>query len=183
MDLYSIFLFLHIASAIVWIGAGFGLVILGIAAQRANDEAASMAIVRNVVFMAPRVFMPSSIATLIFGLINAFTTWGFGLLWIWIGLAGFAATFVTGNFFLKPRAEEVDKATQAGNHARALQVGNELLTLAKFDYTMLFVVVADMVFKPQLSSWLVLLVMVVVLVVAGYLFLLPVLRKPVPATA
>jgi hypothetical protein len=43
----------------------------------------------------------------------------------------------------------------------------------------LFVVVADMVFKPTFSNWLLIVIMIAVVLVAAYLFLRPVLM-PVP---
>jgi hypothetical protein len=64
----------------------------------------------------------------------------------------------------------------------AVAVGHELLQLSKFDYAMLFVVVADMVFKPVASDWPVLLLMALALAAAGVVFLAPVLR-PRPAAA
>lgn len=183
MDFYSVVNFLHVVAAILWLGGGFSLVFLGIMAERTRDEAAMMTVIRQVASLSLTFFIPASLATVLFGLVAAFASWGFSFLWIWIGLAGFAATFVTGNFFLKPRAEQITKLEATGAHDKAVGLGREILSLAKFDYTMLFVVVADMVFRPQWSNWLLLLIMVAVLVGAGYLYLLPVVRKPVSATA
>lgn len=42
---------------------------------------------------------------------------------------------------------------------------------------MLFVVVADMVYKPSLNDWPVLIAFVIVLAAAGAYFLLPTVRK------
>jgi uncharacterized membrane protein len=183
MDIYLLVKFLHIASAIVWIGAGVGMVVLGAAAYRQSDREEFVRVVRNVAFLAPRVFVPISLATLVFGLIAAFMQWGFTELWVWIGLFGFAATFVTGNFLLGPRAGRVKAIiAREGVSDDAVSVGHELLQLSKFDYAMLFVVVADMVFKPVASDWPVLLLMALALAAAGVVFLAPVLR-PRPAAA
>jgi hypothetical protein len=43
---------------------------------------------------------------------------------------------------------------------RAIAVGRDLITLAKFDYTVMFVVIADMVFKPVATDWMILGLMV-----------------------
>jgi len=177
MDAYLLFKFLHVASAIVWIGAGFGLVVLGMAAERKNDRAEYGRIIQHVVYMAPKVFIPSSLAVLIFGLIAAYLSWSFTDLWIDVGLIGFASTFITGNFLLRPRADKVAAImAKDGMTEEALAIGHDLLSISKFDYVMLFVVVADMVFKPTISDWPVLAVMAIALVVAGYFFLTPVLQ-------
>jgi hypothetical protein len=58
----------------------------------------------------------------------------------------------------------------------------EILTLAKFDLVLLFVIVADMVLKPQPDHWLTLVVMAVVIIAAAAVFLAP-LRTGRPAPA
>ena len=184
MDLYLVFKFLHVASAILWIGTGFGLVILGIAAEARADKPEFGRIIQNVVFMAPRVFVPASVAAFVFGFVAAWMNWGFGSLWIWIGIVGFAATFVTGNFVLKPRADRVSAiVAREGLSDDAITVGRELLQVAKFDYVMLFVVVADMVFKPYPGDWLVLALMALAVALAGVAFLVPVLRQRLAVAA
>lgn len=183
MDIYLLFKFLHVAAAIVWVGAGVGLVILGIAAERKKDEAEYGHIIQYLVFMSPRVFIPSSLAVLVFGVIAAWMSWSFNDLWIDIGLVGFAATFLTGNFLLRPRADKVGAIIAKGPmNAEAMATGHELVTIAKFDYVMLFVVVADMVFKPTLNDWVVLVLMAAAIIAAGIVFLAPVLM-PRTATA
>ncbi|HVZ13965.1 MAG TPA: DUF2269 family protein [Bauldia sp.] len=184
MDIYSLVKFLHIASAIVWIGAGVGLVILGVAADRKSDREGFVRILQNVGFLAPRVFVPASLATLVLGIIAAWMNWGFVQLWVILGLVGFAATFLTGNFLLGPRAAKTEKivaAEGASDHAVAL--GRELLTIAKFDYVMLFMVVADMVFKPAPGDFGVLAVMAIIIAGAAIAFLIPVFRAPRVAVA
>jgi uncharacterized membrane protein len=179
MDAYALIKFLHVSSAIVWIGAGVGMVVLGIAADRQRDREGFVRIIRYVGFMAPRVFVPTSLATLILGIIAAWMEWGFVHLWVVLGLAGFAATFITGNFLLGPRAVKIEKIVAAeGVSENALALGRELLTIAKFDYVMLFMVVADMVFKPLPSDWLVLAVMAIVIIAAAVAFLVPAFRQP-----
>ncbi|HEY5080684.1 MAG TPA: DUF2269 family protein [Bauldia sp.] len=177
MDFYLILKFLHVASTVVWIGAGVGLVILGIAANSRKDNAGFVRIMQDVVFLAPRVFVPASLATLVFGVAAAWTSFGFEMLWIDLGIIGYAATFVTGNYFLRPRADRITKlVAEGGASDHAVAAGRELLGLAKFDYALLFIVVADMVFKPTLDQWGVLVVLAIVLAGAAVLFLVPVIR-------
>jgi xanthine/uracil permease len=57
-----------------------------------------------------------------------------------------------------------------------------MLSVARFDITMLAVVVADMVLKPSFDDYAVLIAMAVVLVAAAAYFLMP-LRSARPATA
>jgi uncharacterized membrane protein len=179
MDLYLLFKFLHVASVIVWLGAGAALLFLGIAAERAPDREQFGRVLDQVNFMAPRVFIPASGATLLFGLIATWLQWSFGDLWIILGLVGFAATFGTGNFLIRPRAEKLAEMVKAeGYTPAALGKGGEILSITKFDMVMLFAVVAVMVYKPTLNDVGVLVLLALVLVAAAVAFL----RGPIMGT-
>ena len=178
MDWYSLFKFLHVSAAILWLGGGFALVALGIAADRARDNDAIGRIVDQVIFLTPRLMIPAAIAAFFFGAITAWLAWSLSYLWIWIGLIGFASTFLMSILVLKPRADAIGKVTAAEGYSdRAAAMGRELLSHAKFDFVILFVIVADMVFKPTLSDWPLLLAFAVVLVGGAFYFLAPTLRK------
>lgn len=182
MDWYSLIKFVHIAFAIIWLGGGFGLVILGVRASAAADPTGVLSVVKDVVFLANRVFIPSSLVVLACGMAMAILGQSFTTLWIMVGLAGFAATFATGLFLLKPLAEQImkgvaDGAPPAATTARCAR----LLQIAKFDYVMLFVVVADMALKPAPGDVGLLSVMALVVVAGAVLFLAPRAREAATA--
>jgi len=178
MDWYSIFKFLHVASAVIWIGGAFIMVILGVKADRANNDTEIVGVVRQVAWAAERIYVPSSVATLVFGLIVAWLGGLWGYLWVILGLVGVAATIAMGVVVLTPRAKNVEHGFAAsGVTPDIVVVSREILTIAKFDLVLLFTVIADMVLKPSTSDWLLLLIMVIVLAAAAYVWLRPVLRK------
>src|ERR1044071_201266 len=109
MDWYSLFKFLHVSAAILWLGGGFALVALGIAADRARDNEAIGRIVDQVIFLTPRLMIPAAVAAFFFGAITAWLAWSLSYLWIWIGLIGFASTFLMGLLVLKPRADRSEE--------------------------------------------------------------------------
>jgi uncharacterized membrane protein len=172
MDFYSIFKFLHIVAAMAWIGGGVTIFAMAMFAERAKDDAEMMRILGSVGMMAMRWFMPSSLATLAFGVVMAFLGGLWGELWVVLGLVGFAATFVTGHFVLRVKAMAAGQLMAEGKLAEAAIVGRKLIQVSKFDYVMLFVVVADMVFKPHWNDFLTLGVLAIALVAAAYFFLL-----------
>src|SRR5574341_1264823 len=100
--------------------------------------------------MATRIFIPSSLVVLLFGILmmlKADLDWG--QFWVIVGLVGFAATFVTGIAFLSPQIKRVDalvedKGVEAPETRAALKT---LLLIARFDAAMLLLVVADMTAK------------------------------------
>ena len=185
MDVYSLLKFLHVACVIMWLGAGLCLVFLGIVADLQGDKEGFGRVLQHVIFMSPRVFIPTSLAALVFGATAAFLDWGFGNLWIVLGLVGFVVTFLTGILILAPSSAKITAMIAREGFSEAVVVsGRELLNHAKFDFVVLFAVVFDMVLKPTLSDWPALAVMVVALIVGAVVFLMPgMVRARVPAGA
>src|SRR5688500_4694128 len=99
MTRYELLVFLHVAAVIIWIGAGFLIALLVFGAERAGDRIREAGYHRDVGWLAPRLFIPASMATLVFGiLVVADGPWSFGDLWIVIGLVGWAVSFGLGFF-------------------------------------------------------------------------------------
>ena len=86
----ELWLFLHIAGTIVWVGGASVVQVFGILTQRAADPSQSAAFARNVGWTATRVFMPSSAVVLLTGVL---LTEDGGL--NWSELAVFSISLVT----------------------------------------------------------------------------------------
>jgi uncharacterized membrane protein len=183
MDWYLYLKLLHVASAVIWIGGAFIMVMLGNRADRSADEKILVDVVRQVAWAADRVYVPASISTLVFGLILAWFASLWGNLWIILGLLGVASTVGLGILVLTPLAKRAEAGFKtSGTSPDVVATCREILTLAKFDLVLLFTVIADMVLKPGPSDWLLLLIMALVLLAAAIFWLVPVLsRKPVVA--
>jgi uncharacterized membrane protein len=178
MDWYNLFKFLHVASAVIWIGGAFVMIVLGARADRAKNDSEIVGVVRQVAWAAERIYVPSSISTLVFGLIVAGIGNLWGNLWVILGLVGVVATIALGVLVLTPRAKTVEAGYAASGVTPAtVAVCREILTIAKFDAVLLFTVIADMVLKPQPSDWGILAVMAIVLVAAAALWLTPAFRR------
>jgi uncharacterized membrane protein len=183
MDWYALFKFLHVASAVIWIGGAFIMIMLGVKAERSKSDTELVGVVRQVAWAGERIYVPASISTLVFGLIVAWLGALWSDLWVILGLVGVAITIGMGILVLTPRAKKAEAGYAAGGVTPAVvAISREILTLAKFDAVLLFTVVADMVMKPGTDDWILLVVMAVVLVAAAAIWLTPVFRKaPVPA--
>ncbi len=59
---------------------------------------------------------------------------------------------------------------------QAVAIGRQMLSIAKFDFLLLFTIVADMVIKPTLADWIVLVVMAALIVAGAFLFIVPAVR-------
>ena len=181
MDWYSIFKFLHVASAVTWIGGGLIMVLFGVKADRAKNDAEIVGVVRQVAWAADRIYIPASLATLAFGLVTAWIGNLWSNLWVNLGFVGIVSTIALGVLVLTPRAKKV--SAEAGVTPQAVRLSREILTIAKFDMTVLFVVIADMVLKPMWSDFIVIAIFAIVLIAGFVTFMLPALRGEPDAAA
>jgi hypothetical protein len=175
MTLYELLLFIHILATIVWLGAGFLSLVLAIWYDRESDEGAIRRFLVDQERLAPRLFVPSSLVVVLMGiaLVIESEAWGFDQLWIVLGLMGFAATFVTGLFLIKPESEQIGAAVEreGGRLNPRLRADiRKLIVKARVDQIVLAVVIFDMVAKPTGDDVGVLIAMAsVVLLGVGYI--------------
>ena len=167
MSRQEIYLFIHIAAAVVWVGGGSMLALMGIRAIAAGSRDRTRVVVQEAATLAKVVFIPGSVVVLIMGiLLVADGPWTFDL-WVVLGLIGFLATAVTGAAVLGPRAERISRMIDeaGGTYTDAADVAaRKLLTLARIDIVVLFLVIADMVLKPTGDDVGLLAVMALILV-------------------
>jgi hypothetical protein len=150
MSRYDLYLFIHIAFAIIWVGGGFMLIVLGIQAEKSGEERKLLGIFEQIGAVAERIIVPSSMAVLVLGILMIVDgPWEFGTLWIVLGLVGYASTFAIGVGILTPQSKKIGEQLAAGGMTPATAAGiRRILTIARVDAVLLFVIVADMALKP-----------------------------------
>jgi hypothetical protein len=168
MTLYELLLFIHIAATVIWIGAGFLSLVLAISYDRDGDESAIRRFLADQERLALKLFVPSSLVVVLMGiaLVIESDAWGFDQLWIVIGLLGYAATFATGLFLIKPESERIGaELEREGRLTPQLRVDiSKLGVKARVDQLVLMLVIFDMVVKPTGEDVGVLMAMAAVLV-------------------
>lgn len=183
MDFYTAFKFLHVLCAIAWVGGGLTLLTASMLAQRASDQNGLFAGLNVMNRLGKSWFVPASLLTVVFGAITATLGGMWGQFWVILGLVGFASTFLTGLLLIEPTGRRIGGMIEAGDLAGATAAGQRLLTISKFDYTVMLMVIVDMVLKPVWGDWLVLGPMAVVVIAGAIGFLVPALsRTPAAAT-
>jgi hypothetical protein len=179
MTLYELLLFLHIAAAIIWIGAGFLSLVLGTSYTAEEDEPAMQRFLKDQERLSLRLFVPASLTVLLLGiaLVIESDAWSFDQLWIVLGLIGYAATFITGLFLIKPTIERIGAMErESGRITPSLRTEiRKLIVKSRLDYVVLTLVVFDMVVKPTGDDTGVLVGMAIVLL-AGIAYILARLR-------
>lgn len=172
MDAYSIFKFLHVICAIAWVGGGLTLLANSIIAERAGGEMETLKTLDIMNNLGKTWFVPASMLTVVFGVIAAVLGGSWLDFWAILGLAGFASTFFTGLLFIEPTGRKIGAAVADGRIDDALVEGRHLLRIVRFDYTVMLVVIADMVIKPGPADLIVIGLMVLAIAAGAYAFLL-----------
>lgn len=151
MTYYELLTFLHISTSIIWLGAGFLFVVLVFGAERSGDQAKEAGHHQDVARLAPRLFIPASMSTLLLGILLVIEgSWNLDQLWIVIGLAGWTCAFVLGFFYFRPEGERIGAlmAEHGPGQPEIERRIRRLNMIDRFQLSILFVVVAAMVIKP-----------------------------------
>jgi hypothetical protein len=125
--------------------------VLGTMINRKGDPAELQSFGARIEWLGTRYFSPFSVLVLVFGvgMIAESDVWSFRDAWVIIGLLGIASTIVTGAGFLGPASGRLAKSMASGaSMAEIRPQVNRILLVSRIDLLVLFLVVADMVFKP-----------------------------------
>jgi uncharacterized membrane protein len=162
---YEVLLFVHVLGVAIWLGTGFALLVLGDRFGRAGDNQALQSLFGQSEWLATRIFIPVSLTALVTGILLVIEgPWAFDQLWVLLGLAGFAATFLTGLLMIKPESERIDaELARDGMTTDAARSIGSMFARQRIDYTVIALVVADMTLKPTGDDVLTLVLMAAVL--------------------
>jgi uncharacterized membrane protein len=177
---YDVYLLLHIVSAIVWLGGGLTLSILGTRIAKAHDPARMTAFARDVEWIGNHIFLPASAAVLLFGFLMIHAGFAaFDQLWIQLALGLFGVTFLTGLLFLGPQAGKIGKLIeQYGEESTQVQEQiRRVLLVSRLDLLTLYSIVVVMVAKPQTDNALLFTIWAIVLAVAAALVVIDYRRE------
>jgi uncharacterized membrane protein len=151
--LYDWLLFFHVLMAIIWVGGGIALQILGTRIYRAGNRERLYEMAGDFEFVGTRVFTPASLLLLGLGIwMVIIGPWNFGMIWIDLGLVMFGYSFVSGAFYLGPQVARVKAiaATEGSGSQQVAVLIRRLFVVHRVELTFLVLIVLDMVTKPFL---------------------------------
>jgi hypothetical protein len=161
MTSYSVFLFLHILSVILWVGAGTTLGVLWFHPDR--ELRRRLAPLGE--WLGPRLFAPAALGALVFGLLLVHEGhWTFHPLFVQLGLAAFALSFVINAGVRAPLSRMLAHQPE--------RLEGVLSALSRFELSVLYLTVADMVLKPDGSDTASIVVGAMILAVTAALVVL-----------
>ena len=153
MDFVTALKFAHVLAAVLWVGGGFTPIIAGIVLAGRSSAETQLAVVRAIVLLAPRLFIPASVFTLASGVTLLFAAgWGWQPFTV-LGLVGVIFTAGFGATVLGPSYKRAVKTADNWGAVSALPILRRTQRLAMMDYAVQFAIVFLMVVKPGWSDF------------------------------
>ena len=152
-SLYQWLMFLHVLSAMVWVGGLVLLVALSALILRSGDHDAVARFSASLPKIGPLVLAPSSVAVVSLGaglVFDSHHTWRFSQGWLILALALFAAAFLIGAAFQSRAAINLQRAIDAGNPELAARQLQRWAWGMRLILALLVIITWDMVAKPTL---------------------------------
>ena len=147
---YELLLFLHIISAVVWVGGGVALQAMAIRATRSGDPARMAGFAKDAEWIGMRIFMPASILVIAFGFaLVGKGSWGYPF-WVAFALGAQGASALVGAAFLGPESGRIGKLVDARGveHAEVQARIRRIFLVSRVELVILIAVVFDMAIKP-----------------------------------
>jgi uncharacterized membrane protein len=147
---YELWLAIHILCAVIWVGGGVSVHVLGRWTQKRGDDEI-VAFNRDAVRLGNILYAPLAIVLIIPGvLLVEEVGYSYGDMWISLGFLGWLFSLVVGLGFYPAQARRVEAAVTADGPAApdAQSAIRRILLVNSIEITILLLVVIDMAVKP-----------------------------------
>jgi uncharacterized membrane protein len=147
---YELWLAIHILCAVIWVGGGVSVHVLGRWTQKRGDDEI-VAFNRDAVRLGNILYAPLAIVLIIAGvLLVEEVGYSYGDMWISLGFLGWLFSLVVGLGFYPAQARRVEAAVTADGPAApdAQSAIRRILLVNSIEITILLLVVIDMAVKP-----------------------------------
>jgi len=148
--MYELLLYIHIVSAVVWVGGAVYVQLLAIRVGRSDDPAEVPRIARHFDALGSWVFVPAALLIILTGAVMTVQMWNFGQLWIAVSIALWVLSAVLGAAFLAPGSKRAAALFDAEGPASVAgrRVIARLFLVSRLELVSFAVIIALMVFKP-----------------------------------
>ena len=151
--MYDFLLTLHVLAAVIWVGGGLAMHILGRRVLKRGDSKEIFDFSNEINTVALRLYAPTSLILLIAGvlLVNE-VGYEFDQLWITLGFIGWAFSFFVGIGYYGPQDKRLQALVAADGPSSPGIVANvrQALFVNQIEQLILFLIVIDMTTKPGL---------------------------------
>jgi uncharacterized membrane protein len=152
MTWYELFLFVHILTAMVWVGGNALLQIIAARVFRENDPARTAGFAADVEQIGMKVFSPASvllIASAVGLMLNDASPWSWGEPFVSVGLVVWVISFLAGVGYLGPTSGKIKRSIEATGPTspESLRLVGNVLRYSRIELALLVVTVFMMVVK------------------------------------
>jgi uncharacterized membrane protein len=152
--MYPWLLFLHVLSAMVWIGGGLILLLTGLRVRASADPRRAADFAGTLPYLALRSLAPAIVLLLLtgVGMVLSNAAWQFSQTWVLLALGLFVLAFAIGAVYLSRAGAALLRVAggEAGDATSVTPFLNRWLLGYGAVLLILVVVVWDMIFKPGL---------------------------------
>jgi uncharacterized membrane protein len=144
--------FVHVVSAMAWVGGGLILSVMGLRARSSSRPGAIREFAVVLPYVGIRVLMPAVILVLVTGvwMVVASAEWHFSQFWVRFALGLFAVAFLIGAVYLSRVGIQMDRfaSAESNDASKGARLLDRWLAGYGIVLVVLLVAVWDMVFKP-----------------------------------
>jgi uncharacterized membrane protein len=151
--MYEFLLTIHVLAAVVWVGGGIAMHILGRRVLKRGDSQEIYKFSEEVNLIGLRLYAPTSLILLVAGilLVNE-VGYEFSQLWITLAFIGWAFSFIVGVGYYGPQDKKLQALVAADGPTAPGVVANvrQALFVNQIEILILVLIVVDMTVKPGL---------------------------------
>ena len=151
--MYEFLLTIHVLAAVIWVGGGLAMHILGRRVLKRGDSREIFEFSKEINMVAQRLYAPTALILLIAGvlLVNE-AGYEFSQLWITLAFIGWAFSFVVGVGYYGPQDKKLQALVAADGPTSTGIVENvrQALFVNQIEQLVLILIVIDMTIKPGL---------------------------------
>jgi uncharacterized membrane protein len=153
VNTYNSLKFVHVLSAVVWVGGACTLQAFAIRISATGDGVRMATFAKDAEYVGNRIFLPSSIILLVSGIFTIHESsgvWSYSQTWVQVGLVMIVVSIAIGAGFIGPEAGRVAHAIEQhgpeSDEARSRI--SRIFLVSRFELVLLLLVIFDMVVKP-----------------------------------
>jgi uncharacterized membrane protein len=148
---YTVLLSLHVLAAVLWVGGGITLHLMGRLAMKSGDRQRMLAFSRDGDVIGPRFYAPLSLVLIVAGVLLVDEVGAdMSDTWIALGIAGWVLSFLIGVLYYPRAGKRREAIVEAeGTESDAfLAIFRQIMNVNVFEIVILVLVVLDMTLRP-----------------------------------
>ncbi|MQA98899.1 MAG: DUF2269 family protein [Actinobacteria bacterium] len=149
--MYEYALFVHVLLAVIWVGGGLTMLLLGGRLRKSDDAGKVAEFGSHAEWIGTHVYLPSSILLFLAGVYMVIDgDWGWGTPWVVMGIVGWLFSALVGSLYLGPQGKKLKADMDAGTitDEGLLARVDRIVNVQRIEWLVFLIVVWAMTVKP-----------------------------------